>query len=70
MASKRSARRKQCEGKNKYLTIDEAVSAADHRRRAVGAALDAYRCPFCGAFHIGHRTKSAHKAIAAKRGYR
>lgn len=43
----------QCEGKKRYRTKREAKNAARHAERAIGRTT-AYRCPHCGAFHIGH----------------
>ena len=50
MASKRHQRRKAC-NKRVYGNFAAAQWAAHHAR--VGQ-LEAYRCPHCGLFHIGH----------------
>lgn len=55
MASKRAIRRKRCKGKQRYpdeLAARAAIRAA--YARGVLSHLSPYRCPFCGAMHIGH----------------
>ena len=42
----------QCEGKRPYATRKDAVK---WRRKM--HALEAYRCPHCGQFHLGNRPK-------------
>jgi hypothetical protein len=57
MASKRNVRRKACEGKHKHATEAEAHS---HLRslhlagKLVGRAMHAFKCEFCGSYHVGH----------------
>lgn len=48
MASKRHQRRKACGEKRRYETLDQALASRRDRE------LRAYRCTFCGAFHLGH----------------
>lgn len=56
MASKRRLRRRQCEGKVKHATAENAAIAIRKVHRAKGhqGQMHAYRCPFCGQFHVGH----------------
>lgn len=53
MSSKRAIRRRSCADKAKYETIELAQAAA-RRGKHRGQLLNAYRCQFCGKFHIGH----------------
>jgi hypothetical protein len=48
MASKRRLRRKQCTGKKKHETFQEA------RMFLRGPGMNVYKCRFCGKFHVGH----------------
>lgn len=48
MASKRRIRRKQCEGKVRFVADYRASEAAEYR------GMGYYLCSFCGAYHIGH----------------
>jgi hypothetical protein len=56
MASKRRQRRKQCEGKRRYGTQTEALTAQCNlnRKRGWSEKLSPYRCRFCHGFHFGH----------------
>lgn len=56
MASKRHARRRQCEGKKRYADAASAqrIAAKMARRNADGWWLNVYKCPFCKAYHVGH----------------
>jgi hypothetical protein len=52
MSSKRRLRRKACQGKIRHATEGVAWCAV----RKLGApGMHAYRCPHCGAWHVGHR---------------
>lgn len=51
MSSKRRLRRKACEGKVRYLTHADACTVLSRLNRR---ELNAYRCPHCGWYHIGH----------------
>lgn len=57
MASKRRLRRQSC-GKKKPYDVERVArdAAATLTRLGMnrGGELRAYRCPFCGRFHIGH----------------
>lgn len=56
MSSKRAQRRKACTGKARHATQAGAQIALRQLRRQHGhtGQLSAYRCPHCGAWHIGH----------------
>lgn len=68
MASKRRQRRKQCGDKIPH-SHQTAVQEAIRRSRAAGAVevFDAYPCPVCGAWHVGHRPKFVRQQIEARR---
>jgi hypothetical protein len=44
---------KQCEGKKPLRTEGFASVLA----ASLGANVSAYRCPWCGAYHVGHTPK-------------
>lgn len=67
MASKRHIRRKACENKRSYPTLDAAISASISLRKRTGSRTEAYRCPFCGQFHHGHTASRTRQALRAKR---
>jgi hypothetical protein len=60
MASKRRIRRRQCEGKVRHETLPDALrhsrSLSAHEG---GSRIAAYRCQFCGGFHVGHSSMRA-----------
>lgn len=70
MASKRRLRRKACSGKRRYATAIEAEQAIRRLRYETKtlARMNAYRCPFCNKFHIGHTPYYVHKAITSRMG--
>lgn len=56
MASKRRLRRKACTGKIRHA---DALAAFAHiralfRSKGYQGHLNAYRCGFCGGYHVGH----------------
>ncbi len=53
MASKRAVRRRACQGKEAHETYEKANGIACYFRR-MGEHMRAYRCKFCGHYHIGH----------------
>ena len=69
MASKRHMRKKACEWKRSYPTMDAAIGASVGLRKRTGSVTQAYRCPHCGKFHHGHTATRTKKAIRAKRGW-
>lgn len=50
-----------CQGKVAFATRALAIKVAKRRRRARSGDSDrgstAYRCAFCGKFHIGYKSK-------------
>lgn len=82
MSSKRKKRRRSCESKIRHK--DENAAYAALRNTVKGDVfyvhLSAYRCKFCGGWHIGRmskrqrqsrrdRIRAAHGAMRARRGY-
>jgi len=67
MASKRHMRRKACEHKRSYPTLDAAIGASIGLRKRTGSVTSAYRCPFCGRYHHGHTASRTRKVVRAKR---
>lgn len=61
MSSKRRQRRRSCENKVRHL--DEAAAAA----HATSLRSAWYRCSFCGAWHVGRRSRQLKAAIRARR---
>lgn len=45
-----------CEGKERYGSFSRASKVASRRAHNKGAALCAYRCTFCGKYHIGNNS--------------
>lgn len=58
MASKRALRRKMCEGKVRYTTIEEAEAVARWQSRMANETIVAYPCKFGRHFHTGHPKRS------------
>lgn len=54
--------RRCCQGKRRYATETAAVAAFEktHDRQAA-RGLNAYKCPFCNHWHIGHTKKRRKK---------
>ena len=67
MASKRHQRRRACEGKVSYETIEDATDAARKYRHDFGQRLTPYRCKWCGNYHVGHPPRHVRRAIAQRR---
>lgn len=68
MASKRHQRRRGCERKHAYATRDEATRAAGQLRRAyLGGTWAAYRCAFCGQYHVGRPNARQRQATRDRR---
>jgi hypothetical protein len=47
---------RQCTGKRQYATASVAKKVAKRTMSNGGSACTAYRCPWCGWHHTGHRT--------------
>lgn len=67
MASKRHQRKKACEWKRSYPTLEAAVGASISLRKRTGDRTNAYHCPFCGRYHHGHTARRTRQALRAKR---
>jgi hypothetical protein len=51
-------RRRQCEGKRQFDTLQEAeqqIWTLIRLKQAVYGTMSAYQCKVCSKFHIGHR---------------
>lgn len=58
MASKRRLRRKQCESKRAYPTIEEAQQVRNRQAYYEGGRdINVYKCQFCGLWHLAHPAK-------------
>lgn len=64
MASKRAIRRKSCDGKVRYVSVEEAEQArkksySGSRKNGVFCGLlNIYFCEFCNGYHQGHHKRS------------
>jgi hypothetical protein len=67
MSSKRHIRRKQCQGKVAYPTLESAQIAARISSRKFNTGLSPYKCHFCRGFHIGHLPAQMCKAMRLRR---
>jgi len=65
MSSKRRERRKKCEGKKKFINQSDAIGTATYNTHKHGTHFTAYRCRYCGSWHVGHTPAN----IMAKIGY-
>ena len=65
MSSKRAIRRRSCKGKVRHLTADAASAAIHHlnMRKGWQGRMNAYRCPFCGGYHVGHARKGMRASL-------
>lgn len=63
MASKRRLRRKGCTHKVRHESEAFAKIAAYKTKGRVGA----YKCKFCGGWHVGHAPKKVRRAMAEKK---
>jgi hypothetical protein len=70
VSSKRRHRRKACTGKVRHRD-PAAARAAANAARGRGHRVNAYPCPHCGGWHIGHPTRgqrhAARQAVSARR---
>ena len=64
MASKRRLRRNKCTGKAAHDTYENALIAI---KKTNGSGLLAYKCSFCGKYHIGHMPYRVYKELAVAR---
>lgn len=60
MASKRRIRRKQCQNKIRFATMNEAQQhmIGMKKRTRSETYYSVYGCSFCGGFHFGHQPSS------------
>lgn len=63
MGSKRRLRRKACTGKRQYLTHAEANVAAHNTARTFQQRIGAYKCTYCGNYHVGHTPRAIKQFI-------
>lgn len=54
MCDEREWQRRQCGTKRRYRSHKKAMEVALRLERKDGDAMSAYRCRFCGWWHIGH----------------
>jgi len=54
-----ATKNRMCEGKHRHPTRAEALAHIGSlvRRGAHGGRLNAYKCPHCDGFHVGHRPR-------------
>ncbi len=57
MASKRAVRRRSCEKKKPFYTLEHAMSVKAFQENQEGRSVVIYQCPFGSHFHIGHTDK-------------
>jgi len=69
MSSKRNLRRKSCEGKDRYPSMDIASRYAKEACKRTHSWIVPYHCQFCGSYHIGHATPEAKRSIRERRNY-
>ena len=68
MSSKRRLRRRSCEGKKAYPTREDAIhNAGSLRWWNSGGTWSAYRCRFCGQWHVGRMPAGDVKAMWQRR---
>lgn len=46
---------RQCKGKVRYAYKEQANAAAAYLRKKRFGRYHAYKCKFCGGFHVGHK---------------
>lgn len=69
MASRRGIRRRGCEHKRVYSSLEEAVLVIRKLLRQGEHNLNAYRCKFNRShYHIGHMPRGVRQSIADRRG--
>jgi len=63
MASKRHLRRKSCEGKVRHESQEDARVAIKRDFWNAHERVGAYKCKFCGGWHVGHTPHKIRRAI-------
>lgn len=69
MTSKRRLRRRACTGKHRYPDEATARAAIWRQRRRWDGFMRAYRCSFCGGWHIGHAPRRQKHKTPGFRGF-
>jgi hypothetical protein len=54
MSSKRKLRQRCCTRKVAFANVADAYRAASRAYWATREIMHAYKCPFCGSWHVGH----------------
>jgi hypothetical protein len=69
MSSKRRLRRKKCTRKIKHDSEDAALAIIKKMRKTgTTKRLRAYKCNFCGGWHVGQPNARIRQSIRARRG--
>jgi hypothetical protein len=55
MAPKRGIRRRQCERKVRYDSVQSASKAWYALTSKTGEDFNVYKCKFCKGYHVGHK---------------
>lgn len=68
MSSKRAIRRRECQGKQRFVSEVAARAGIASLRRGKGVtdALHTYACSFCGGYHYGHPPAKVLQSIRDK----
>jgi hypothetical protein len=61
MSSKRRLRKRMCQDKVRYTR--EAAYEARHRLQMRGEFVNAYKCDWCGGWHVGHPPRRCQEAL-------
>jgi len=67
MASKRQVRRSECGNKKKFDTFEEAGRSSKISSMITKRRIMAYKCKWCGGFHIGHPPKKVKQRVYQER---
>lgn len=64
MASLRNQRKKACERKKRHYTFEDADRMANWQMKFESVQeLRAYKCKYCGYFHVGHKPHTVNANI-------
>jgi len=66
MSSKRQLRRKECGNKEKFPTFATASFVAKKQSFKLNKRINAYKCKWCGCFHVGHTPYGTKMAIITR----
>lgn len=67
MSSKRHVRRKQCDGKIRHASAQDAGYHRHLLNVKDPAPMSVYRCKFCGAFHVGRMSARRLQGMRARK---